>query len=105
MRKVARLVAFRDQSSSQPSLRLIHLSLLHQIDANVVVGVAELRIQIDRHFAVANCLLDLPLEAQHPAEICMSIGRRMDLYRTIILIDGAIRVSIGMTFVTFLDKE
>src|SRR5688572_8497008 len=51
VRKVTRLIALGGLSALQPRNRVVEPLLLHEIDANVVIRVAELGVQTNGNFA------------------------------------------------------
>src|SRR5215831_11897386 len=74
MRKLARLVSLRLLRALEPGDCLIELSLLHQIAADIVIGVAEVGIDLDSAQTLLGRLLQAPLEAVSPSQEGMSLG-------------------------------
>ena len=73
--KLARLVACRLLGLLQPEDGLVEPSLLHQVDPDVVVGVAEVGVDLDRAEALGRGLLQSALEAQGPAQEGVGLRR------------------------------
>src|SRR5882762_8648974 len=66
--ELPRLVSRRLLRALEPRDRFLELVLLHEIDADVVVGVAEVRIDGDGAMAFLDRFLELALKAHRPAE-------------------------------------
>src|SRR5438309_9463352 len=79
MWKVARLVAARFRGAFQPGNRFLETAQFDQVRANVVVGIAELRVNFDRKPALGDSLFDAPLEMIRPTQESMGLSRGMKL--------------------------
>src|SRR5207249_5098012 len=66
--KVARLVAARFRGAFQPGNGFLETAQFDQVRANVVVRIAEFRIDFDGEPALGNGFFDAPLEMIRPAE-------------------------------------
>ena len=62
----------------EPGNRFLSASQTDQVDADVVVGVAEFRVEAGCDRALLDRLLDLAEMAQRPAEKGVGVGRRVD---------------------------
>src|SRR5207249_1674277 len=60
----------------EPRDRLVELVLLHEVDADVVVGVTELGIDGDRAVTLLDRFVEPALEAHRPAEERVRLRRR-----------------------------
>src|SRR6185295_7708879 len=69
------------------------LVLLHQVDPDVVVRIAELGIDLDRAKALRRGLLQVALEAHRPSQEGMCLCRRIQLDRLAIELDRSIHIS------------
>src|SRR5437867_6223523 len=70
VRELARLVPCRLLGPLQPRNRLVELALLHQVDADVVIRVAEVGIDLDRPQAFRGRLLEPALRSEeHTSEL------------------------------------
>src|SRR6266849_6560834 len=79
VRKMARFVAPRFHGAFEPRDRFIEAAKLDEIGADVVVRIAEFRIELDRALAFRDSVLDAPLVMISPAQESMSFGGGMQL--------------------------
>ena len=79
MRKVARLVAARFRGAFQPGNRLLETAQFDQVSANVVVRIAEFRIDFDRQPAFGDGFFDAPVELIRLTQESMGLSRGMKL--------------------------
>src|SRR2546428_10780485 len=86
-------VAFGLLGLFEPRDRLVQLVLLHQVDPDVVVRIAELRIDLDRAEALLGGLLQTALEAHGPPQEGVGLGRRIDLDGVPVELDRAIQLA------------
>src|SRR4029453_10380984 len=100
MWKRARLVSLRLLGALEPGDRLVELSLLHQITADVVVGVAEVGIDVDGAQALLGRLLQTPLEAVSPSQEGMSLGGRVHLDRALVELDRSVELPPHLVLVS-----
>src|SRR3989454_12637861 len=91
--ELPRFVAFGLLGLFEPRDRLVQLVLLHQVDPDVVVRIAELRIDLDRAQAFLGGLLQAALEAHGPTQESMCLGRRIHLDGVPVELDRAIEPS------------
>src|SRR2546428_5398880 len=91
--ELPRFVAFGLFSLFEPRDQLVQLVLLHQVDADVVVRIAELSIDLDRAQAFLGGLLQAALEAHGPTQEGMCLGRRIQLDGVPVELDRAIQLS------------
>src|SRR2546426_1363728 len=91
--KLPRFVAFGLLGLFEPRDRLVQLVLLHQVYPDVVVRIAELRIDLDRAEALLGGLLQAALEAHGPPQEGVGLGRRIHLDRIPVELDRSIRLS------------
>ena len=78
IRKVARLVARRRFGTLQPGNGVVEALLLHKVDADVIVGVAEFGVELDGDLALGDGFVEPSLKTIGPAEIGMGIGSRVN---------------------------
>src|SRR5229473_5268209 len=104
VRKVTRLVAAPSRGLFQPGNRFLEPAQLDQIRADVVVRVAELRIEPDGELAFRNGFFNAPLEMIGPAQEGMSLGRGMQLQRRLIQLDGAVVVAFHLCLISVLQN-
>jgi dienelactone hydrolase len=90
VREVARLVARRAHGPLEPRYGFLGTAELDEVGADVVVGIAELRIQGDGGPTVGNGLVEPALRAQRPAEKGVSLRRRLDGDGLRVELDGLI---------------
>src|SRR5207249_1761602 len=92
-RELSRLVAFGQLSLFKPRDRLVELVLLHQVDPDVVVRIAELGIDLDRAEALLGGLPEATLEAHRPSQEGMSLCRRIHLDGVAVELDRSLHFS------------
>jgi hypothetical protein len=61
-----------------------------QVNADVVVGIAEVRIELDRGLALLDCFFQPAEGGERPAEESMSFGGRVGVDRGAELLDRAL---------------
>src|SRR5262249_34957541 len=86
----------------EPGDCLVELSLLHQIAADIVIGVAEVGIDLDSAQTLLGRLLQTPLEAVSPSQEGMSLGSRVHLDRAPIELDRAVELPPHLMLVSLL---
>src|SRR2546425_5356592 len=91
--ELTRFVAFGLLSLFKPRNRLVQLVLLHQVDPDVVVRVAELGIDLDRAEALLGGLRYAALEAHGPPQEGMCLCCRVHLDGMPVELDRAIQLS------------
>src|SRR2546425_2696276 len=91
--ELTRFVAFGLVSLFKPRNRLVQLVLLHQVDPDVVVRVAELGIDLDRAEALLGGLRYAALEAHGPPQEGMCLCCRVHLDGMPVELDRAIQLS------------
>src|SRR5213594_5022656 len=91
--ELTRFVAFGLLSLFEPRDRLVQLVLLHQVYPDVVVRIAELRIDLDRAEALLGGLLQAALEAHGPPQEGVGLGRRIDFDGVPVELDRAIQLA------------
>src|SRR5205807_2547533 len=95
-RELARLVAPGLLGLLEPADRLVELVLLHQVDADVVVGVAEVGVDLDGAEALGGGLVQTPSEAQRPAEERVRFSRRANGDRSPVELDRAVQIALHL---------
>src|SRR5258705_236618 len=100
-RELPRFVALGLLGLFEPPDRLVQLVLLHQVDADVVVRIAELSIDLDGAEALLGGLCQVALEAHGPPQEGMCLCRRIDLDRFAVELDRSIHVSPCLIAVAF----
>src|SRR5437867_705840 len=91
--ELPRFVAFGLLSLFEPRDGFVELVLLHQVDPDVVVRIAELGIDLDRAKALLCGLRQVALEAHRPPQEGMCLCRRIQLDRLAIELDRSIHIS------------
>src|SRR3989449_9912852 len=91
--KLPRFVAFGLFGLFKPRDRLVQLVLLHQVDSDVVVRIAELSIDLDRAEALLGGLRQAALEAHGPPQEGMCLRRRIHLDGALVELDRSIQLS------------
>src|SRR5689334_17583546 len=99
--ELPRFVAFGLLGLFQPRDRLVELVLLHQVDPDVVVRIAELSIDLDRAQALLRGLREVALEAHGPPQEGMCLCRRIDLDGVAVELDRSIHLSLYLIAVGF----
>src|SRR5688572_5562971 len=75
VREMPRLIALRPLGTFQPGNRFVQQPELHHVNANVVVGVAELRINSNGLAAVFYRLLQHAQERNRPSSVGVPFSR------------------------------
>jgi len=88
--EVARFIAGGLFGPLEPGNRRIELIALHQVDADVVVGIAEIGIDFDRVMAFLDRLIEFALMAERPAQIGVTFGRGENVERVALKLDRAV---------------
>src|SRR5882672_2564235 len=102
--KLPRFVTFGLFGLFKPRDRLVQLVLLHQVDPDIVVRIAELRIDLDRAEALPGGLRQAALEAHGPPQEGMCLRRRVHLDRVLVELDRSIQLSPYLVAVGLLPK-
>src|SRR5262249_25525779 len=87
-RKLPRLVPRRLLGALEPGDRLFELALLHEVNADVVIRVAEVGIDLDGAQAFGRGLLEPSLKRIRPPEECVRLRRRTGGDRASVDLDG-----------------
>src|SRR5215469_12879556 len=102
VRKVARLVAARFYGLLQPGNRFIELAKFDQVRANIVVRVAEIRVEFDGALAFGDGIEKLALEMIGPAEKGVRFGRGMKVQRMMVELDGTVVIAFHLRLLGIL---
>src|SRR5882762_6187012 len=102
MRKVPWIISLCRNRLLQPGNRFVKAYEPDQVGADIVVGIAELRIDLDGAFAFGDRLLDLSLEVERPAQKGVRLGSGVQVERSPVKLDGAIIVALHLCLVRFL---
>src|SRR5439155_17891212 len=92
-RELARLVARRALGLLEPRHRIVELALLHQVHADVVVGVAKVGVDLDRLQALRRRIFEPALERVGPTEERVGLSRRTHGQRAAVERDGLVEVA------------
>ena len=103
-RELARLVAPSALGLLEPRDGLVELALGHEIDPDVVVRVAEVRVKLDGAKALPLGLLELALKAKGPAEEGVRLRRGAHRDGTPIALDGLLQLAIHLVPVGLLPE-
>src|SRR5215469_924085 len=93
-REVARLVARGLLGALQPGDGLVELIAVHQVHADIVVWIAEIRIDLDSLTAKLDRLVELALVAERPAQVGISFGGGEHFDRVAIKLDRAVGLPV-----------
>ena len=86
----------------QPGNSLIEIALLDHVRADVVVGIAEIWIDLDGALALGNGIFKLALKMIGPAEKSMGLGRGMQVKGGLVKLDGAIVIALHLSLIGVL---
>ena len=100
--KLSRFVAPGGHCLPQPGFCFVHLAFLHEVDADVVVRIAEVGIQLDGNLTMLNRLLKIPSKTVHPAQEGMGIGGGMGLNGLCVVLNRTLDVSFPVAAISFL---
>src|SRR2546422_3369392 len=103
--ELARLVAWGVLGLLEPGDRLFELALLHQVATDIVVGVAEVRVDLDRLETLARRFLEAPLEAHGPPEERVRLRRRAHVDGPLVELDRALEVALHLVGVRLLPER
>ncbi len=103
VRKMARLIAARFDGALEPWNRFIESVQLDQIGPDVVIRIAEFRVDFDGALAFSNRIFDAALKMVRPAEKCVGLGRRVKFERGLIELDGPVVVALHLGLVSVLE--
>src|SRR5260370_27655344 len=102
MRKGPRIISFCGDCALEPGNGFVKTLEADQIGADVVVGIAEIRVNLDGALALGDGLVNLSLEMESPAEKGVSLGGRVKRERITIEFDGAVIVAFHLRLVRLL---
>src|SRR2546422_8242762 len=103
--ELARLVAWGVLGFLEPGDRLFELALLHQVATDIVVGVAEVRVDLDRLETLARRFLEAPLEAHGPPEERVRLRRRAHVDGPLVELGRAFEVALHLVGVRLLPER
>ncbi len=101
---MARLIAFGVFRPLEPGNGVVEFLLLHQVDADVVVGVAEFGVDLDGDLALGDGFVQAALKAIGPAQIGISIGRGVERDGLSVEPDGGVELLGHLQFHRFADE-
>src|SRR5882724_339748 len=101
VRELARLVSLGQLGPLEPGHGLVELPLLHEVAPDVVVRIAEVRVDLDGAQAFLCRLLQAALEAVGPPEEGVGFGRRARLERALVELDRAVELPLHLVAVGF----
>src|SRR3989441_9172981 len=99
VRELPRFVAGGALGLLEPRDRLVELALLHQVDADVVVGVAEVGIDLNGLEALRGRFLQPSLEAVGPAQEGVRLGGGAHRDRAPVELDGGLQIAVHLAAV------
>jgi hypothetical protein len=102
MREMARLVALGFHGAFEPGNGFIKPPQFNQIRANIVVGIAKLRIEIDGPAALRDGFVDFALEMISPAQKGMRFRGGMNVERRLIQLHGTFVVAFHLRLIGIL---
>jgi hypothetical protein len=76
MGKVSRIISFCGYRALEPGNGFVKTFEADQVRADIVVGIAEIRVNLDGALAFGDGLVNLSLEMEGPAEKGVSLGGR-----------------------------
>src|SRR5438128_1936348 len=100
--ELPRFVAFGLLGLFKPWDRLVQLVLLHQIDPDVVMWIAELGVDRDRPETLFGGFLQTALKAQGPPQEGMRLGCGMRLDGALVALDRAVQLALHLVAVGLL---
>src|SRR5215470_1569940 len=100
-RKLPRLVPRRLLGALEPGDRLFELPLLHEVDADVVIRIAEVGVDLDGAQALGRGLLEAALKRVRPAEERVRLRGRTGGDGTTIDLDGGFEIAGHLPAVGF----
>ncbi len=87
----------------QPRDGFVVAGEINQVRADIVIRIAEIRIDFDGPLAFLDGLFDFSLEVICPAEKRISLGRRMQRERSEVEFDGAVIIALHLRLECFLE--
>src|SRR5262249_23173620 len=87
------LVALGGDRALEPRNRVVELALLEEVRADVVVRVAEIRIDLDRLLALGDGVVELVLEAVGPPQEGVRLCRRVARDRLEVALDRGVELT------------
>src|SRR5260370_2063533 len=101
---MARYVARRLGGLLKPRESFFEVPQLNQIRANIVVGIAEFRIDFDGALTLGDGFIEFALKMIGPAQKRMRLGGGMQLQRGLIQLHGALVVAFHLGLVRILQN-
>ena len=102
MREMTRFVSARLDRLLEPRNRFVKLPKFDQVCANIVVRIAEIRIEFNSALALRNGVEEFPLEMISPAEKGVRFGRRMKIQRGLIEFYRAVVIAFHLRLIGIL---
>src|SRR5258705_1556032 len=96
------MVPFGGDRALEPGNGFLKTFEADQVRADIVVGIAEIRVNLDGALAFGDGLVNLPLEMEGPAEKSVSLGSGVKRERITIEFDGAVIVAFHLRLVGLL---
>src|SRR5271167_3990709 len=102
MRIATRLVARREHGFLKPGDGFIPFLLFNQVSPDIVVRIAELRIELDRLLTFADGTLVVAEKRVRPATKSIGLCGGKQLDGTAVELDGLLVLALHLQFVCFL---
>src|SRR6185437_8545394 len=102
--KMTRLIARRLLGLLQPRHRRVELALGDQVGADVVIGIAEAGIDLDRFLALADRVVYAAEKIIGPTAKGISLSSRTDLDRFRVQLDRALEVAVHVMLHAFVPQ-
>ena len=102
MRKVARLVSAGFDGLLQPWDGFIELAEFDHVRANIVVGIAKIRVQLDRALTFCNGIQYFPLKMISPTQKRVSLCRWMEFERMLVELDSTFVIALHLRLIGVL---
>ena len=98
------LVSRGFERALEPGDRTVDIAFLHEVSADVVIGITKRRVDLDRLMTLGDRIVDTSHQAVGPAEKRIRLRRRMHLDRLFVELDGFVKLALDLVLVSLLEK-
>lgn len=102
MGEMARLIAARFYRALEPGNRFVKTVQLNEIRSNIVVWIAEFRVNFNGAFALGDGVVNTALKMIGPSKKCISLGRRMQVERGLVKLDSPFVIPFHLGLISVL---